>query len=72
MNGAALTVLELTKGSSLGGELLYKLVHPTISHAQATEHCFPINLWKWITGSREMKQQLPRVALCVGGSSVLL
>lgn len=63
---------ELTKGSSpsSGSRASWWTYKP--NHFSCTGHQFPMNLWKWVTGSREMKQQLPRVASCVGGSSVVL
>lgn len=63
---------ELTKGSSpTSGSRASPWTYKP-KHFSCTGHQFAINLWKWVTGSREMKQQLPRAALCMGGSSVLL
>ena len=73
MNGAALALLRAHQRflTDPRAQPLFKLTYPT-SYALAAKNHFPINICKWITGTREMKQKLPRVAFCVGGSSLVL
>lgn len=63
---------ELTKGSSASSGSRASSWTYKPNHFPCPGQHFANNLWEWVTGSREMKQQLPRVVRCVGGSSVVL
>lgn len=52
-------------------DLLFKLTYPAISCAQAKKNQFLVSVPKWITGTGETKQTLPRAVFCVEENSLV-